>query len=358
MKNWISKIFNKKPQEESLISFEILNELYSYLYYENANANFKLKGFFDKIYINRYSFPESFDNHKSKSEAKSCGFSDIYDVLNQVYTTIDIAPLTEELIAKEYPIDLIHIQFYSNTTNSNAVSKNILQNFIIFFCCDDGSTETNSFRILYANNRYFTSYFRNLLESKYIINNIPIGDIEEKAFEDFEMVLLGTCQYLKIENPKALTAPNLLFENATQEHFEELILLISQKDLDKKQVSTQAKKMFKKFQKNNDKHGFIDHNFDFLQNINCWSSDWKFDPEDAEYFISEMIDQPLNFEYPEETYSHDLFPYIQTALAKLDFELMNFNTYGDDYLFFVTNKNKVERILELSEITEIEIQKI
>ena len=358
MKNWISKIFNNKPQDESLISFEILNELYSYLYYENANINFKLKGFFDKIYINRYSFPESFNNPKSKSEAKSCGFSSIYEVLNEVLTTIDIAPLSEDLIAEEHTIDLIHIQFYSNITDINGVDRNILHNFIIFFCCDDGSTETNSFRILYANNRYFTFYFRNLLDSKYIINNIPTGDIEEKAFKDFETVLSGTCQYLKIDLPQTFSETNLLLEEVTQGHFEELIHLISRNTVDAKKVNSQAKKIFKKFQNAKTEYDFIDHNFDFLQNINCWSSDWKFDPEDAEYFISEIIGKPLEFEYPEETYSHDLFPYIQKAIAKLNLELMNFNTYGDDYLFFVTNKNKVDRILELAHIIEIDIQKL
>lgn len=358
MKKWLSKIFNDKSQHNSLISFEVLNELYSYLYYENASVNFKLKGFFDKIYINRYSFPESFDNPKSISEAKSCGFSGIYEVLNQVYNTIDITPLTQDLIDENYPVDLIHIQFYSNIITANSSTKNILQNFLIFFCCDDGSVETNGFRILYANNRYFTSYFRNLLDSKYILNNIPEGEIEEKAFNDFETVLLGTSQYLKFELPNILSQSSLLFEEATQSHFEELIRLIGQEAIDENQVSAQAKKMFKKSKSSQNGYDFIENNFDFLQNINSWHSDWKFDPEDAEYFISEMIGKPLKFEYPDETYSHDLFPYIQKALAQWNLQLMNFNTLGDDYLFFVVNKDKVDRILELAEIIDVDIQSV
>ncbi|RZJ55013.1 MAG: hypothetical protein EOO44_02920, partial [Flavobacterium sp.] len=89
--------------------------------------------------------------------------------------------------------------------------------------------------------------------------------------------------------------------------------------------------------------------------INAWNSDWKFDPEDAEYFISEMIGQDLNFNYPEETYSHDLFPYIQSALEKHNLELLSYETYGDSYLFFVANKEDVGRILQLSELTKIEV---
>lgn len=71
-----------------------------------------------------------------------------------------------------------------------------------------------------------------------------------------------------------------------------------------------------------------------------------------------MIGEDFNFEYPEETYSHDLFPYIQSALEKRGFELMSYDTKGDNYLFFVANKNDVDRILELSELTKIEIDKL
>ncbi|GAA6764428.1 hypothetical protein AAFH68_03580 [Flavobacterium sp. CGRL1] len=71
-----------------------------------------------------------------------------------------------------------------------------------------------------------------------------------------------------------------------------------------------------------------------------------------------MIGEDLNFEYPEETYSHDLFPYIQSALEKRGLELMSYNTNGDNYLFFVANKEDVGRILELSEITKIEIDQL
>ena len=50
MKKFFSKLFKSKSTEnQSVLSFEILNEIYSYLYYENSSVNFKLKGFFDKI---------------------------------------------------------------------------------------------------------------------------------------------------------------------------------------------------------------------------------------------------------------------------------------------------------------------
>lgn len=356
MKKFFSKLFkNKTTKDQSVLSFEILNAIYRYLLYENPTVNFKLKGFFDKIYINRYNFPESFDNYKSRSELKSCGFTNIYEVLNKLYTNINIEPISQQLIDENYPVDFIHIQFYSELVGANSEAKNILQNFIIFFCSDKGSSEANAIRLLYSNNRFFTFFIRNLLDTKFIENNIPQNEMEEKVFQDFETVLIGICQYLKIELPETISASNLLPEEVTQNHFEELISLITRHKIDEKVVKKEAKKMFGKYKKPAEDDNFFDDNYKFLENVNCWNSDWKFDPEDAEYFISEMIGENFTFEYPDETYSHDLFPYIQKELAKSELELMSFDTQGDNYLFFVANINEMKRIQELSQIIDIKI---
>lgn len=356
MKNFFSKMFGKENNEEKVLTFKVLDEIYSYLYYENPSLDFKMKGFFDKVYINRYNFPESFDNPKSKSEIKSCGLSSIYEVLNQIYPKINVEPISKDLIDENYPVDFIHIQFYSDGKNYNSAVKNILQNFIIFFSCENGSTVSNGFRLWYCNNRYFTFYIRNLLDSKHLDLTMPLEDHEKIAIDDFKKVVTGICQHLKIDS--GIEAPNLLVEAVSQSHYFDLLLLISRNAIPEKELTKQAGKLFKAHQKHGVMLDILESNESFMDNINCWNSDWKFDPEDAEYFISEMIGKTFTFERPEETYSHDLFPYIQTELAKNDFELMSFNTYGDSYLFFVANKTDVAKILELSEITNLEIDRL
>ncbi|GAA6764412.1 hypothetical protein AAFH68_03420 [Flavobacterium sp. CGRL1] len=122
-----------------------------------------------------------------------------------------------------------------------------------------------------------------------------------------------------------------------------------------------AKKTFLKIYKSgSDEYPVIldETYFNFFRSLNTWYSDWKFDPEDAESSISEMIDKKLNFKYPKKTYSDGLFPYIQKALNKHGYELMSFNIYGDGYLFFVANKKDVSRILKLSELTKIEVDQL
>ena len=239
--------------------------------------------------------------------------------------------------------------------------KHVLHNFIVFFCCTN-SLETNDIRILY-NHNFFLDYTKAILDTEYIDINAPKNEIQTIAFKEFERVLQGICEYLKIEIPEPILLPsqdNLLQEEieVTVKTFEEFIKLVSRGNIEEKLLQKQAKKLLKNYQKGTNEYRDVEGHFDFFESIDCWNSDWKFDPEDAEYFISEMIGEDLNFEYPEETYSHDLFPYIQSALQKHNLELMTYDTHGDNYLFFVANKNEVNRILELSELTKIEVNQL
>ena len=360
MKKFFSKFFKKKTEEKeinSIISFEVINAIYGYLYYEKNSVNFKMKGIDDTISVNLYSFPSSFNYEEEKKQIKRNSYSNPYEVLNELYKKMNIGTVSDEEIAQELEFDYIHIQFYSEPTPEvKGHLKRVLQNFMIFFCCIDGSQETNSFRILHSNS-YFYDYIKNLIEAKFVDINNPETNIEEIAFKDFETVLIGICQHLKIDLQQTTISTNLMLEKVTLKHYEELISLLNRGEIDDETLKNEAQNLFESL-KNHDSEVFFEESFGFMNNVNTWHSDWKFDSEDAEHFISEMINQELNFEYPEETYSHDLFPYIQSALAKHNFELMSFDTKGDDYLFFVANKNDVERILELAQLINIDIDKL
>jgi hypothetical protein len=202
-----------------------------------------------------------------------------------------------------------------------------------------------------------------LLDTEYLDFNNPKNETQEIGIKDFKIVLQGICQYMNIEIPQSVELPsleNLLeAEKVTVQTFEEFIKLVSRGKAEEKLINKQSKKLFKDFQKESkDYHAKVEGHFEFFESIDAWNSDWKFDPEDAEYFISEMIGHDLNFAYPEKTYSHELFPYIQSALEKLNLELMSYNTNGDNYLFFLANKEDVSRILELSDLTKIEVDQL
>lgn len=364
IKDFFSNFFGRNNDPKSIVSFDVIDSIYTSLYNGENRLEIKLKGIYDTVSVNLYSFPNSFNNEDAQNEIKKAGFKNAYEVLNELYLKLNIGAISEEDIQAELEYDYIHIQFYTEppTPEMKKHLKHVLHNFVIFFCCTN-SLETNDFRILY-NNSYFLDYTRGLLDTEYIDINDPKNDVQKIGFKEFGRVLQGICQYMGIELPEGIELPsedNLLQEEIeiTQETFEEFITLVSRGNVEEKLLQKQAKKLLKNFKKESKEyHKIVESHWSFFESIDCWNSDWKFDPEDAEYFISEMIGEDLNFEYPEETYSHDLFPYIQSALEKRNLELMTYDTHGDNYLFFVANKNDVNRILELSELTKIEINQL
>lgn len=362
MKNFFSNLFNRNNDPKSIISFDVIDPIYAYLYNEQASLELKVKGIKENVTVNLFYFPGSLDHEEGREEIKKAGFNNAYEVLNELYKKMDIGVLSQEIIEQGLEYDFIHFQFYSEpTSDEKKFFRRSIKNFIVFFCCTN-SLETNDFKILYSGTHFF-DYTKSLLESEFLDFNNPKNESQAIGVKDFKLVLQGISQYLNIEIPEMVELPSQ--ENLVEaaevklETFEEFVNLVSRGNIDEKELKKQSKKLFKNSQKGtNEYHAVVSGHFYFFESIDAWNSDWKFDPEDAEYFISEMIGEDLNFEYPEETYSHDLFPYIQSALEKRGFELMSYNTNGDNYLFFAANKQDVGRILELSEITKIEIDQL
>lgn len=362
MKNFFANLFNRNNDPKSIISFDVIDAIYAYLYHEQPSLEFRVKGIQDNVSVNLFYFPGSFDHEDGKEEIKKAGFENAYQVLNELYKKIDIGPLSQEIIEQGLEYDFMHFQFYSEPTlETKQYFKRVLNNFIIFFCCTN-SLETNDFKILYSGS-HFVDYTKGLLDSEYLDFNKPKNATQETGIRDFKIVLQGICQYLNIEVPENVELPsseNLIeTEEVTEQTFEEFVTLVSRGNIQEKELKKQSQKLFRNFNKPaSDYHCIIQGHFDFFESMDAWNSDWKFDPEDAEYFISELIGEELKFEYPDKTYSHDLFPYIQAALAKRNLELMSYDTEGDNYLFFVVDKNKVDRIMALSEIANMKIDKL
>lgn len=362
MSNFFSNLFGRNNDPKSIISFDVIEPIYNYLYSQKSDLEFKVKGIQENVSVNLFYFPGSFDHEEGKAEIKKSGFKNPYEVLNELYKKMNVGVLSDEAIQEGLEYDFIHIQFYSQpTSEEKKVFKRSIKNFLIFFCCTN-SLEINDFKILYSGKHFF-DYTKGVLESEALDINNPKNESEEIGIRDFKLVLQGICQYLNIEIPKNAELPsseNLIAnEEATEKDFEEFIQLVSRGNIEEKELKKQSKKLFKNYKKEaKEYHDIVGDHFAFFESIDAWNSDWKFDPEDAVYFISNLIDEDFTFDYPEETYSHELFPYIQSELEKSNLELLTYETFGDNYLFFVANKDEVERILELSELTKIEINQL
>jgi hypothetical protein len=360
MKNFFSNLLGKNKGPKSIVSFDVLNSIYAYLYQESNSIEFKMKNVHDRITVNLLTFPGSFDNYEAAlKEIEESTFNDSFEILNKLYEKVEINPITQDQIDQGLEFDYIHIQFYTKPPERLKKNfKHIFHNFIIFFCSTNGA-EANDFKILYTNN-WFLNYVKGIVTAEAIEFTDPKNDIQEIGFEEFKTILQGICQYLDIEIPEGVELPSqenlLVQEEVTAATFEELINLVSRGDTEEKFVKKQSKKLLKNFKKRSDNYEeVIEAHWVFFESVDSWNSDWKFDPEEAEYFISGMIGHDFTFTYPKETYSHNLFPYIQSALEELNLELMTYETHGDSYLFFLANKNEVSRILELSKLTGIEV---
>ncbi|WP_433813646.1 DUF6630 family protein [Flavobacterium johnsoniae] len=376
MKKIFSNLFGRNQESRSIICFEILQRICDRLR-KGSDLKINIKGINDSVLVNFCEVPYSFCDEKRDEEINNAGFNNSYEVLNEVYKSAGIRVLDDKEIRKGLLYEFMHIIFYSKTSQVMGEDFEYTKNsFIIFLCSSGNSTEDNDFRMLYSNDS-FIDYVQGLLDCRQLDIDNPKNETEEIGIKNFKLVLQAACQYLNIEIPKDIELPsqenlieagtgttleNLIEEDteAVLENFEEFISLVSRGDIEEKELKKWSKKLLKNYKNGSNEYPVIldETYFDFFRSLNTWYSDWKFDPEDAESSISEMIDEDLNFEYPEETFSHDLFPYINTALNKHNYEMMSFNIYGDGYLFFVANKKDVSRILELSEITQIAIDQL
>jgi hypothetical protein len=147
--------------------------------------------------------------------------------------------------------------------------------------------------------------------------------------------------------PPTLETFKSLLESITRNKYED-----SEYHQDAKKLQTFYKKSVDEFEMHDKIRSILDR-YDAV-----YYSDWKFDPEDIEYGLSKILDEEFTFEYPEDTYAHNLFPYICTELAKTALTMLNIDTSGDSYLFCIVNIADVDRILELAQSIDLAIERV
>ena len=89
---------------------------------------------------------------------------------------------------------------------------------------------------------------------------------------------------------------------------------------------------------------------EWLLHENVFHHDWKFDAEDLSEVLADLLGQEdFALDAPADTYGEDLFPCAQEALAKQQKCLMNYQSYGDSYYFFILPDYQVDTVLRLSQ---------
>lgn len=351
--------FKKKPKENTWYQF--LHELHLYCDREDhVNVNCSL--YDDEIEIITASYPYYFDIAMYQEELQTLGYNNFYEVLDIVFEKTKINKIDIEHVVKEeeqfnFWRIKIPIGFDQNWT---------YRYIYVFFVTEE--TNRLSYRISYYDAEY---------ESLASIANKTVffqGDLKaplehEKEFvQHFLTAVVALAEQINMEIPedlKAMFPVSLLETPPCKEDFIQLIELVNYHPFDEDidEVATGLyEDLMAELPKISGEYSFWNHtetlyynHFKVLNFENAWSSDWKFDPEDAKYFIRDILGKEWPFEYPEETYSDNLFPYIQEGLGKIGLALMGLATYGDYYEFFLVKKEDVAKILKLSQKLYLEI---
>jgi hypothetical protein len=354
-------------KSSSIINFQILNKIQNYIF-ENDSLHFRMMGFADDIDLYGMRVPSSFDDNTTRAQMKKANFKSAYHLFNQFNQKTGLTMLSEQeiadLVSQELEYWFMHIHFKTpNPEKKTGLLKNKPHTFLIVLYTSEASDELDSFKLIYSD-RLFFDYVKCFDEATYIDLDNELTDEHKIAVSNLKIVLGGICKQVEIEIPKNMVPENLhsyLISEVTKEDFETLILLLTRGKIALPDCKKQAKKMFASLNKKKAAGGLPDNfeqTLDVASIVNSYYSDWKFDPEDISYGISEMLDEDFTFTYPNNTYSDDLFPYIQDALGKLNLELMTFDTQGDSYQFFLANKIDVEKIISLANKLRLGIEKI
>ena len=89
----------------------------------------------------------------------------------------------------------------------------------------------------------------------------------------------------------------------------------------------------------------------------CRFSDWKFYAEELEEYILDLADfSDWKWEYPVDTYSADLFPYMRKQLYPYHLWLCHLDEGADAYLFLLFSEKDMPEIMKLARILDLPLK--
>ncbi|ATL43698.1 hypothetical protein OZ664_18540 [Elizabethkingia sp. HX WHF] len=361
--------FRKKKKIEHSkynFDFESFYKLFIYLQEENSYVETLVEGQHKVAEMIWYEIPNSYqDSETDLNVLKNNGFSNFYELLNKVHEKAEIGLIdTEEWLKNDGQYNLMQFNFRTDPSEEEqSYFKSALHKFYVLFVIVGDGEEINAYRIFYKRGMDYS--IAGLLDSIDIVDlNNPDSEIEP-AVAELEKVLAAMSLETGVEINKGITDkyPNArVSREITLQDFKDVLGLANYWEIE--DLEEKARYLYEQNYRDKDEliaeleekdedweyydDGYFPLRFEIIHEDNYWYSDWKFDPEDIEGIIESFLDERWNFNYPEETYSHDLFPYIQKALAERDLELMNMNTLGDSYGFFLVKKENVVPLLNLS----------
>lgn len=358
----------KKARMKFNFDFRTFNNLFQYLQDGESLVSAHVDGFVNEAEMLWYGFPESYLNSElDETVLKNKGFNNFYELLNVVYekSGLGLVDVAHDIEANAQYNFMVFNFYLPPNADEKKYFKSIKCSFYLFFVCEEGSDAVDSFRVLYSRGLDYT--VGDLLAAKFLpdINN---PDPEDEVYVDGLAKLLAALSLKKgvqineeilKKHPYALPTQDVSIGDFTA--------ILNHLNLNKSDnIDDVAEYLYDNWQMDwsellgDDRYddGYFPLRFEFLNDDSSWYSDWKFDPEDMEEIVSHILGEEWSFEYPEDTYSQDLLPYVQKTLSQRSLELMHMDTLGDSYQFFIINKENVEVVLTVSDKLKLGIERL
>lgn len=361
------------------INVENINNIGTYLY-KNKNEYF-IKNFYfkDRIAIYNWSFPSSWTSDENmKVSLKRNKLKSLLELVNNFYKNANIKLLTKEDLYSDPDVERYYYQI-NITLAPIGRFKDFLRLHTHTFYFMYKTTDELGFRIMYSglvfdeyaglNNSKLFEYLNPDSEQKYLVDALEVAI--EAICDEFKIVTkINKGIFLERETPnykkdftkllKLLTRGGikpkdykLILDQLTQIQIDPENFIA---DLNKNEEDDEYEWCFDPANRSEINQSFL---YSFLDENNMiGNSDWKFDPEDLEMFLNDLSGGKITLKVPKETYSANLFPYAKTELDKLDLELINLNSNGDNYGFIVVNKSDTNQIILLSNKYEIPLERL
>ena len=343
-------------KNSTIIDFDSLDKAYEYVMQEeDSQIAIKVDGIKKVVQFIFIDVPNSFNNQEDKAELQQLNLNTFYDLYNIFLEKVDLGLLDLTDIEQETSYEFLWIFYETKKLIGDVVEKT---NHTFFVQALTGGDKTLDYAMTYTNSD-IENFVKNFHEAKYINYKNPVNLLEIEIINQLKIVLDELGEHADTDYMFSLNRKPTNEYAATIDDFCSFTKLVACNKINEDDLQSIAKKLYENPCKIIDFANTITANGSDLIDLGfVFSWDYKFSASDLEYIVSSLIKKEFKFNCPENIFSADLFKYAQEELTKMKLELMSLESFGDEFYFFVVNKDQVEKVKELSKITGIELRKL
>lgn len=323
-----------------------------------------LPAFKSDICIEALYYPSSFqgsDLIETQENLKKLNAKDIYDPFEKAFLVpADLEFLSDEQKAEdeEYCVFMIYFDVLPVPKIRDLRKFQSLNFYLINSYYDDGSTKIH----IFYNDWPYNSNFENIANAK-LLSEDPDDENEKYYLQVLLDAIEAICGEFKIATDENQGIFVEKMKKEPEKLLDDFLEITHAKDFQDEDAILEFKRNWKDIQENPEEYrdtlvdeDYLDEDeeidscslYQYLlsQFLFTFDTDWKMEHEDLSEFISGEIQQDFKITF-EETQQNPCI--ISEKIEKeSDYTLLNIDTQGDSYSFFVCKKDEKAKILELA----------